>query len=414
MSPSVGPVGPTPDAGWRPLGRGGAAAPTVSAFARLARTHALAASGDALVAVGLAGSLFFSIAPEAARGRVALYLVLTMAPFAVVAPFLGPLIDRRRGGRRQTVILAAAARAVVCVLMARHLDSLLLFPEAFAVLVLGKSYGVAKAALVPGVVSEAAELVQANSRLSLIAGMAGFTAAPAGVALLQLGPAWVLGGASAAFAGAALAGLRIPPARPSGPLVAAERAELRASGILLAATAMAVLRSVVGFLSFLLAFSLRAEDAPTWWFGLTLGASGIGALVGAAVAPGLRRRVREERVLLGCLVAVSVAAVVALQLGGRPAGLVLGVVVGVAGSAGRLCFDAIVQRDAPDADQARTFARFEARFQLAWVAGALVPVVLSLSRPSGFLAIAGAGGAAAVSYLTGRRPLLAIRKRLGR
>ena len=35
---------------------------------------------DAMVAVALAGSIFFSIDPSAARWRVALYLVLTIAP----------------------------------------------------------------------------------------------------------------------------------------------------------------------------------------------------------------------------------------------------------------------------------------------------------------------------------------------
>ena len=42
------------------------------------------------------------------RGRVALYLALTMAPFAIVAPLLGPAIDRAKGGRRLMIIGTAA------------------------------------------------------------------------------------------------------------------------------------------------------------------------------------------------------------------------------------------------------------------------------------------------------------------
>ena len=60
---------------------------------RLAWVHATSALGDALVAVALAGTLFFAVPMAAARPRVALYLLLTVAPFAVVAPLLG----RRRG-----------------------------------------------------------------------------------------------------------------------------------------------------------------------------------------------------------------------------------------------------------------------------------------------------------------------------
>src|SRR4051812_26338520 len=109
--------------GWRPFrpGDGGGVAPP---FARFARAHALFGAGDALVALALAGSLFFSISPDAARGRVALYLVLTMAPFAVVAPLIGPVLDGREGGRRTVVIASAAIRAVLCVLMIDSLHSL--------------------------------------------------------------------------------------------------------------------------------------------------------------------------------------------------------------------------------------------------------------------------------------------------
>ena len=100
-------------------------------FTWLARAHLLSAAGDALIAIALAGSLFFNLDPAAARPKVALYLLVTMAPFAVVGPLIGPLVDRRRGGRRGMIISAGIARAVLALLMVRHLDSLLLFPEAF-------------------------------------------------------------------------------------------------------------------------------------------------------------------------------------------------------------------------------------------------------------------------------------------
>lgn len=373
-------------------------------FTRLARTHALSTAGDTLVATALAGSLFFSISPDAARTRVALYLLLTMAPFAVVAPLIGPWMDRAVGGRRSMVVLSAVLRAVVCVLMVDDVDGLLLFPEAFAVLVLAKGYQVARVSLVPGLVRDPAQLVEANSKLTLISGLMGFLAAIPGVALLQLGSEWVLGLAAVVFSVTTLAAYRIPRTRvaPEAP-GPEERAELRGAGILLAASAMAVLRGLVGFLVFLLAFALRSEGAPAWWFGVIVGASAVGAVVGAATAPRLRRSITEERILLASLVAVAAAAVFPLWVAGWLSAALLAGAVGLAASAGKLCFDSIVQRDAPDANQGRSFARFEARFQIVWVIGAFVPVVLPIPLGLGYVCIAAIAGGAAFLYATGRR-----------
>src|SRR2546423_6674753 len=152
-----------------------------------------------MVTVALAGSLFFSISPTAARGRVALSLVLTMAPFGVVAPFLGPAIDRVQGGRRFMVMVSMLGRALACFFMAKYIHSLLLFPAAFATLVLSKAYVVSKAALVPAVVEADDELVHANSRLTIGAAIVGVVAAIPGVALLKL----VSARATLWFAGAA-------------------------------------------------------------------------------------------------------------------------------------------------------------------------------------------------------------------
>ena len=59
--------------------------------------------GDAAMLVALADSLFLSIDPSAARSRVLLFLVVSFAPFLVIAPLIGP---GHRPGRR-----AAGARS---------------------------------------------------------------------------------------------------------------------------------------------------------------------------------------------------------------------------------------------------------------------------------------------------------------
>ena len=60
-----------------------------------------------------------------------------------------------------------------------------------------------------------------------------------------------------------------------------------------------------------------------------------------------------------------------------------------------------MQRDAPDANYGRSFARFETRFQLMWVFGALIPVIFTLPARLGFGVLAIAAGFAAVSYMFG-------------
>lgn len=392
--------------GWRPLPapRKGAEAFEVSPFGRLARAHAVAVAGDTLVTIALAGTLFFSIDVGQARSEVFLYLALTMAPFAVVAPLVGPALDRVVGGRRWMIIGSSALRAFVCLLMVRDVNSLLLFPEAFAYLVLAKSYQVAKSALVPTVVRSHDGLVEANSKLSLISGVIGFAAAiPGGLLLRSGGSEWVLGLAVFVFGTGVAIAWRVPKVQVSaGPESAEGRAELRGTGVLLAASAMALLRGIVGFLTFLLAFGLRTDGSPTWHFGVVLGLSAVGSLTGAALAPALRRQASEERILSALLIVVGVSAVLAAWVGSLPGAALLAAMVGIGAASAKQAFDSIVQRDAPDANRGRSFARFETRFQLVWVGGAvlgIIPMPLWL----GFVLVAAASAFAGLSYAAGSR-----------
>jgi hypothetical protein len=250
-------------------------------FGRLALVHVVMTAGDTLVTVSLAGSLFFSITPEAAKNRVILYLLLTMAPFAVVAPLLGPVIDRSRGARRATVVVSAVCRAAVCLIMANGLKSLLLFPEAFTMLVLSKVYLVTKGSLVPLFVgtptgapgrgqgpspsatgaaagsagadlgsvadqpaAEAAEtsvdhnrLATANAQLGLLASLTAFAASLPAIAVLKLlGGPWVLRLDMLVFVVGTILALRLPirqtqrSTRPTGVPRAMESASPFPSG----------------------------------------------------------------------------------------------------------------------------------------------------------------------------------------
>jgi hypothetical protein len=362
---------------------------TTSPFAKLAFAHAVGVCGDVFVTVALADSLFFSVGSDAARPKVLLYLLLTMAPFAVIAPVLGPLLDRSRGGRRLLISFACAGRAVLCLLMAENIDGLLLYPLAFGALVLSKGQAIAKSSLVPSVVDNESELVRANSRLALISVAAGLIGGLPAAAILKLSSgAWVLRMATVVFVIGTFVALGIPRAtRAAREESDADRRALHVPSILAAASAMGLLRGVVGFLTFFAAFVLKKEHEPAWVYGALLGASALGNGVGTIAAPQLRKRIREEWILIGSMVVPGVILIFLARSYNRTALLCAGFLIAGGAAAGRLAFDSLVQRDGADAARGRAFARFETRFQLVWVAGGVVAVAFPAGGRAGlFLA----------------------------
>jgi len=378
--------------------------PPASKFRRLAITHALMMGGDAAMIVALADSLFFNIELDAARSRVMLFLALSFAPFLVIAPLIGPLIDRVAGGRRLVIQLSAAARVVLMILMASNIDNLALFPLVFASLVLQKTYLVSQSALVPSTVRTHDELVEANSKLGLIAGITGAVAVvPAGILLKLAGAPATLWYGAIIFGAAVFAATRLPPE-----VVAehdadqAETNELAASSLQLGAIAMTVLRAIVGFTFFHLAFWLRSQDHGAVWFGAVVGVAALASIVGNAIAPKVRQRLSEESMLTVCLLVSAGTGLAVSVLGGPVGAVVLAAILNLAAALGRLSFESMVQRDAPGANQGRAFARFESRFQLAWAVGAFIAVAVQVPGKVGFL-IVGVVAGVTMLYVIARR-----------
>ena len=357
-------------------------------------------AGETTMAIALADSLFLSISPDAARTKVIMFLAVSMAPFAVVAPLVGPFIDRMRGGQRAVVILVGVLRAVVLLAMAKYLDSLTLFPLAFAALILGKTYAIAKSALVPSIISDKEKLVASNSKLGQVAGITGFVMAiPAGGLQFISAQATLTLGALAYLA-AALNAYRLPKVaiatEPAGRL---ETEELHSPNVVHAANAMRVLRGAVGFMFFHLAFWLRGEDAGTAWFGLAIGLSGLATLSANFVGPAIRDRMRESNMLMAALVSIAIVGFGATWYDRVVGGIVLVAVVNAAAAIGRLAFESTVQGGAPDANRGRAFARFETQNQMAWVFGGLIPVAISPSGPLGFAIVGVVGLVGAVAFV---------------
>jgi hypothetical protein len=363
---------------------------TFTPFSRLALVHAISVCGDVFVTISLAQSIFFGATTSAARGKVVLYLLLTMAPFAVVAPVLGPLLDRTRGGRRLLIALFAAGRAALCILMAGAIDDLLLYPLAFAMLVLSKGHSVAKSALVPSVVDHPDELVLANSRLALIGVLGGAAAGPVAAGVLKTaGPEWVLRLAAVIFVFGAIGAWGIPRAAKVGPIETEQDRELlQARSIVVAGSAMALVRGVVGFTTFFAAFVLKKQGEPAWVYGLVLIGSAVGNGLGAIVAPLLRKRVREEWILAGSLVAPAIPLLFAARAYGRLSLVFAAGAVAASAALARLAFDSLLQRDGADAARGRAFARFETRFQIIWVLGGLLAVLFFGGGRAGIFLVA--------------------------
>lgn len=358
------------------------AAASRAAFARLWLAHAASAAGDSLVTIALAESVFFGVpTPDEARGRIALSLVLTMAPFALLSPLVGPAIDRH--GRRLALVAAGAGRAALALALAASGSGVGLYLAAFGVLTLSRAHGVARNALVASIVAPPRTLVEANAALAKGAVVAGIVAGIPGAGLVRLiGPGAALAPAAALFALAAALGATMPEAG----------AEERAPGaappwpdrVSRAATANAAVRGIGGFLLFLLAFELRESGIGKLGSALVLAAIGGGTLVGASLAPRMRGG-NEDRMIAVALLAGGGASLIAARSFGVDLALVLGGALGIVSTIARLAFDAILGRQGPAA-RGRAFARSETMFQLAWVAGAAVPVAVPIAVEPGLVA----------------------------
>jgi hypothetical protein len=433
---------------------------------RLAWVHAVSTGGDALVAVALAGTLFFAVPVAAARPRVALYLLLTVAPFAVVAPLLGRLLDGRSGAGRLALAAAMALRAALAALAVARTQSLLLYPLAFGLLVCSRAHGISRTAMVPellgpgllgagssgsgpgdphngpagglpvdhrppgpgappGGVPAGQDLVAVNGRMARVAALGGTAGALLGVGLDRLsGGGTVLWAAAITFtAGAALA-LSLPttrrrrgavPARPvpvSGrrrePLDRRAARLARPPGrVRLARTANTCVRAVGGFSLFLLAFELRRQGVGTAGLGLLLAAVGVGGVVGAFLLPRAARLVHEDGLLAGGLLLCGTTAWLLAGRVGVESAAAGGLAMGAGIAAARLGFESLVQREVPPPARGTAITRAETTFQLAWVAGAVLPVAFPLPTTPSLVAAAIVCLVAATTYTVG---LLRLRR----
>lgn len=362
-------------------------------------------ASDAAMAIALANTLFFAASSGESRGRVALYLLITIAPFALVAPVIGPALDRIQRGRRLAMCVASAGQALMCVFMALHFNDWGLYPAALGKMVLSKSFMVLKAAVTPRVVPPEITLSKTNARLAV------FGLASAGVfGAIASGVNWAFGSAGALWfttviclVGAAQA-MRIPswvevtegevPASLSSSRTGRKQRQPMGRHVVVGLWGNGSIRFLTGFLLMFAAFAVKAQtedgdyspSVQLLLLGIIGAAAGAGSFTGNALGSRMHFG-KPDGVVLGCLGTALGSTVLAALLAGIPTAAIVGLAGATASALAKNSLDAVIQQDMPEESRASAFGRSETVLQLSWVFGGAVGLLLPPTFWIGFLVV---------------------------
>lgn len=401
---------------------------------------------DAAMMVALANTLFFAAAQAESKSKVALYLLVNIAPFAIIAPFMGPLLDRIQHGRRVALAASFGIRVALAVLLITNceydpiantvnFDPWVLYPCALAMMVMSKSFSVLKSAVVPRVMPPSIDLARVNSRLTLFglvvgSGVGGAIAAGAEFGLSRM--LHIPGGMYALMVFAVLGAvmcMRIPKRVEStagevpttlsytgamardaerqadrGQDTESGRAKLGAAfknlrvplgrSVVTGLWGNTTIRVLTGFLTLYIAFYSKAEQAAGGSATeslLMIGAVGAAAGIGNFIGNGIGARLqlpRPARIVVQATVAATVGAIVAAVFGNLVVVAAVTFVASGVSALGKVSLDASIQDDLPDESRASAFGRSETALQLGWVGGAALGVLLPPTLWIGFATVA--------------------------
>ncbi len=364
---------------------------------------------DAAMAVALANTLFFAAATAESKDRVALYLLITIAPFTLVAPLIGPALDRLQHGRRIALAASFLLRTGLAVLLITNYDGAtktfppwVLYPCALAMMVFSKSFSVLRSAVTPRVMPPTIDLVRVNSRLTMF-GLIGGTmigGAIAGGFELAFTHLFHWPGALFVVVAVTVAGawlsMRIPRwvevTEGEVPATLSYRnwpeEVRRASGALRRPLGRNIITSLwgnctikvmVGFLFLYPAFVAKARDASGWvqlgMLGLIGAAAAIGNFAGNFASARLRLG-RPSVLAVRCTLAVTAAALAAAVAGNLVAAAIVTLITSGSSAIAKAALDASLQDDLPEESRASAFGRSESTLQLAWVLGGALGVLV--------------------------------------
>ncbi|WP_159843310.1 MFS transporter [Nocardia sp. CY41] len=373
---------------------------------------------DAAIAVALANTLFFASATAESKTKVALYLLITIAPFAVIAPLIGPMLDRLQRGRRLALATSFAVRTVVAVVLIFQFDSWALYPLALCMMIGSKSFSVLKSAVTPRVLPPDIDLVRTNSRLTVF-GLVGGTmgaGALAGLAAAIAGSNGALFFAALIACAGAYLSLRIPswvevtegevPATLSyhgadartevlasgdeSPVPPRKRRQPLGRAVVTGLWGNSAIRVLTGFLTFYVAFVAKATEHRPVQQALMLGAVGAAAAIGnfAGNATGARLKLgRPALIVLGCTAACALVALFATFANNLLGAAVAALVASATSALAKVSLDASIQDDLPPESIASGFGRSETVLQLSWVVGGAAGVLLPTDYWKGFAVV---------------------------
>ncbi|HOV01381.1 MAG TPA: MFS transporter [Dermatophilaceae bacterium] len=403
-----------------------------SGLSRVTEMQVLASAGDAAFTVALASTIL-ALPLGQARGQVALFLVTTMAPFVVLAPLVGPLLDRWRHGRRWAIGTTLALRAFLSWVLAGVVadGSPWLLPLALLCLMATRAYAVALSAGIPLVRPDAISLVTANSRQSVATLMGMLLGAAVAAPIGRFGAPWSLRVAFLIYIGATVLAIRLPAAVDSqrtppaeGPAEApatespgteppatepsaaepsstegagqgrrARARELRRSLPAAVRAALATAsgaKALSGFVTLFLSFLLWDQPLPgissVLALGLVVAAAGVGNALGSFAGNRIGDRSPTVIASAGLLAAIAVGALVTAYYS-VPTLILLGLVSGAFGQLAKLCLDALIQDATDDETRAQVFSWSETRLQAAWVGGGALGIAMPLIARLGFGAV---------------------------
>ena len=419
-------------------------------------------AADSAMAVALANTLFFAAASGESKSKVALYLLITIAPFAFIAPLIGPAIDRLQHGRRVALAASFAARTALVVILIANYDAAtggfppwVLYPCALGMMVLSKSFSVLRSAVTPRVLPPSIDLVRVNSRLTMF-GLLGGTIAGGGIAagveylfgLLHLpGALYVCVGVT--VIGAVLS-MRIPKwvevtegevpttlsyhgptetfRRPGPPVSSGKTRQPLGRNIITSLWGNCTIKVMVGFLFLYPAFVAKSHDASGWEqlriLGLIGAAAGIGNFVGNFTAARLQLG-HPARLVVRAATAVTAVALATAVFGNLYVAAFATLITSGASAVAKASLDASMQDDLPEESRASAFGRSESLLQLAWVAGGAMGVLVYTELWVGFTAITmllvlglaqtlvSNGGDSLIPGLGGNRPVVAEQESRG-
>jgi MFS family permease len=381
---------------------------------------------DAAMAVALANTLFFAAASGESKSKVALYLLITIAPFAVIAPLIGPALDRLQHGRRLALAASFGLRTALVVILIANYDgatgsypSWVLYPCALGMMVLSKSFSVLRSALTPRVLPPTIDLVRVNSRLTVF-GLLGGTIVGGAVAagadyLFNLfrmpGALYVI--VALSLAGAVLS-MRIPKwvevtegevpttlsyhggdgelrrhpqRRPEKPNHA--RQPLGRT-IITSLWGNCTIKVMVGFLFLYPAFVAKSHDKSGWEQLMILGLIGAAAAIGTFGGNYASARLtlgHPAQLVVRSTTAVTLAALATALTGKLMVAVLATLVTSAASAIAKASLDASLQDDLPEESRASAFGRSESLLQLAWVAGGATGVLVYTQLHVGFTVI---------------------------